>query len=33
VLVMNLADGVERSLNVKDILEHPERVFGGGGHA
>jgi ATP phosphoribosyltransferase regulatory subunit len=33
VLVMDLADGSERTLKVRDILEHPERVFGGGGHA
>jgi hypothetical protein len=33
VLVMSLADGSERTLKIQDVLEHPERVFGGGSHA
>jgi len=33
VVAMNLADGSERVLGVAEILEHPERIFGGGSHA
>jgi ATP phosphoribosyltransferase regulatory subunit len=33
VVAMNLADGSERMLAVAEILEHPERVLGGGSHA
>jgi histidyl-tRNA synthetase len=33
VLTMGLADGSERVLPVSEILQHPERVFGGLRHA
>jgi ATP phosphoribosyltransferase regulatory subunit len=33
VVAMNLADGSERVLGVAEILDHPERIFGGGSHA
>jgi hypothetical protein len=33
VVTMSLADGSERVLSVGEILEHPERVFGGVRHA
>ena len=33
VLAMDLQAGAERVLAVGDVLAHPERFFGGGGHA